>query len=109
GLARALVDALLGDAPASLWVAEDNPRARRFYEKLGFAADGARQVDERGPQLPGVPRVRGALAGPMAPRPGAARVRPRSRGTARKSPLGEDAVALPGGRDGPRRPATVES
>ena len=58
GLARALVDALLGDAPASLWVAEDNPRARRFYEKLGFAADGARQVDERWPQLPDVRMVR---------------------------------------------------
>src|SRR5699024_5922173 len=109
GLARALVDALLGDAPASLWVAEDNPRALRFYEKPGFAADGARQVVERRPQLPDARMVRCALVGQIAPRPVAARVRPRSRGTARKIPLGEDAVALPGGRDGPRRPATVES
>ena len=58
GLARALVESLLGDAPASLWVAEDNSRARRFYEKLGFRADGARQVDQRWPQLPDVRMVR---------------------------------------------------
>lgn len=46
GLARSLVCAVIGDAPASLWVAEDNPRARRFYEKLGFEADGAHQAEE---------------------------------------------------------------
>ena len=58
GLGRALVESLLGDAPASLWVAEDNARARRFYEKLGFAPDGARQIDERWPQLPDIRMVR---------------------------------------------------
>ena len=46
GLGQALLDAVLGDRPASLWVAEQNPRARRFYERNGFAADGARTVLE---------------------------------------------------------------
>lgn len=58
GLGRALVQSLLGEEPASVWVAEDNARARRFYEKLGFAADGAREVDERWPALPDIRMVR---------------------------------------------------
>jgi len=32
---------------ASLWVLEDNPRARTFYERAGWAADGARKAEER--------------------------------------------------------------
>jgi ribosomal protein S18 acetylase RimI-like enzyme len=32
---------------ALLWVLEDNPRARRFYERAGWAADGARKAEER--------------------------------------------------------------
>lgn len=32
--------------PAQLWVAEEKPRARRFYERNGFTPDGARFVDE---------------------------------------------------------------
>lgn len=58
GLARALVEALLGGDPASLWVAEDNPRARRFYAKLGFVEDGARHTDPRWPELPDLRMVR---------------------------------------------------
>jgi GNAT superfamily N-acetyltransferase len=58
GLAKALVEALIGEEPASLWVAEDNARAQRFYAKLGFAADGARHVDERWPELPDIRMVR---------------------------------------------------
>lgn len=46
GLGRALVEAVIGDEPASVWVAEENPRAQRFYEKLGFVADGATQVED---------------------------------------------------------------
>jgi GNAT superfamily N-acetyltransferase len=43
-------------AHATLWVLEDNPRARRFYERCGWRADGARTVeslrwDVRAPQL----------------------------------------------------------
>lgn len=43
GVARRLADAVLGDEPALLWVLEDNPRAHAFFEKLGFAPDGARE------------------------------------------------------------------
>lgn len=31
---------------ASLWVLEDNPRARRFYEREGWALDGGRREEE---------------------------------------------------------------
>jgi GNAT superfamily N-acetyltransferase len=34
-------------AEATLWVLEDNPRARRFYEGGGWATDGARKAEER--------------------------------------------------------------
>lgn len=43
GVARRLADAVLGDEPALLWVLEENPRAHAFFEKLGFAPDGARE------------------------------------------------------------------
>jgi GNAT superfamily N-acetyltransferase len=32
---------------ALLWVLEDNPRARRFYERAGWTPDGARKAEER--------------------------------------------------------------
>ena len=35
-----------GFATASLWVLEDNPRARRFYEREGWARDGGRREEE---------------------------------------------------------------
>lgn len=41
GAGQALLDAVLGDRPASLWVAADNPRAHSFYGRNGFVADGA--------------------------------------------------------------------
>lgn len=40
GAGRALLDAVVGDEPASLWVANPNPRAQAFYRKAGFVADG---------------------------------------------------------------------
>lgn len=43
GAGQALLDEVLGDDPASLWVLEANPRARAFYVKNAFAPDGARQ------------------------------------------------------------------
>ena len=47
-LMRAAVAAMgvraTGDAV--LWVLEDNPRARRFYEREGWALDGERKEDE---------------------------------------------------------------
>ena len=42
---QALLDAVLGEEPAQLWVAEANPRAIRFYERNGFRADGATLTD----------------------------------------------------------------
>lgn len=35
-----LVDAALGNGPASLWTARDNERAVAFYRKKGFAPTG---------------------------------------------------------------------
>jgi len=32
---------------ALLWVLDDNPRARRFYERSGWAPDGVRKAEER--------------------------------------------------------------
>lgn len=46
GAGQALLDAALGDDPASLWVWQDNPRAHAFYARNGFAPDGASRVHE---------------------------------------------------------------
>ena len=35
-----------GCAEAVLWVLEDNPRARRFYEREGWELDGGRKEDD---------------------------------------------------------------
>jgi RimJ/RimL family protein N-acetyltransferase len=43
GMERA---ASLGFHTLTLWVMEINPRARAFYERLGFTPDGARKEDE---------------------------------------------------------------
>ncbi|MBB5632977.1 GNAT superfamily N-acetyltransferase [Cryobacterium mesophilum] len=44
GIGTALVQAALGDAPASVWVVAANRPAQHFYRALGFFADGARDV-----------------------------------------------------------------
>jgi GNAT superfamily N-acetyltransferase len=46
-LMRAGVEALRasGSRDAILWVMEDNPRARRFYEREGWSADGRHKLD----------------------------------------------------------------
>ncbi|WP_439564842.1 GNAT family N-acetyltransferase [Microcella sp.] len=49
GIGQRLLDAVIGDGPATLWVARDNPRAHRFYEKNRFIADGVEKPDERVP------------------------------------------------------------
>jgi hypothetical protein len=41
GAEQALLDAVLADRPASLWVAADNPRAHASYLRNGFRPDGA--------------------------------------------------------------------
>jgi ribosomal protein S18 acetylase RimI-like enzyme len=55
GVGQALLDQALGGRPAQLWVAKDNARARRFYARNGFAADGTEQVD---PDLDGLVEMR---------------------------------------------------
>ena len=45
GIGQALFDAVTpGEEPVYLWVADDNPRAHRFYVRNGFALDGAEQT-----------------------------------------------------------------
>jgi GNAT superfamily N-acetyltransferase len=59
GLGQLLLDAVLGrQEPAELWVFRDNPRARAFYARNGFAPDGATYVDDRFPDLPEIRLVR---------------------------------------------------
>ncbi len=45
GVGQALLDAALGDVPAYLWVAEQNPRAQAFYRRNGFTPDGAAKTE----------------------------------------------------------------
>jgi GNAT superfamily N-acetyltransferase len=52
GAGRALIQAtedVLAETfgEATLWVLEENPRARRFYESFGWTHDGGRQLFER--------------------------------------------------------------
>lgn len=48
GLADDLLDAALGDGPASLWVYRDNPRASAFYVHHDFIPDGEERADSVG-------------------------------------------------------------
>jgi GNAT superfamily N-acetyltransferase len=46
GIGQQLFDAAIAAGePAYLWVAEDNPRAHRFYERNGFVLDGATHTE----------------------------------------------------------------
>lgn len=40
GAGQGLLDAVIDDRPAFLWVAEHNPRAEAFYRRNGFRRDG---------------------------------------------------------------------
>ncbi|MFI9628840.1 GNAT family N-acetyltransferase [Streptomyces sp. NPDC052042] len=52
GIGRTLLEAVHAHAQADgfgvmlLWVLTDNTRARRFYERAGYAADGTAQADD---------------------------------------------------------------
>jgi L-amino acid N-acyltransferase YncA len=48
GAGQLLLDAALGDAPAYLWVADDNPRAQAFYRRNGFDRDGTTKTERLG-------------------------------------------------------------
>jgi len=45
-LMTSALEALRGYSSATLWVLEDNPRARRFYEREGWILDGGRRDEE---------------------------------------------------------------
>lgn len=49
GAGQALLDGAIGDAPAYLWMADDNPRAEGFYRRNGFRRDGATKREHLGP------------------------------------------------------------
>jgi GNAT superfamily N-acetyltransferase len=53
-LCGAAEDALRGGGfrEAILWVLDDNPRARRFYEARGWRQDGMRTVERLGVEVP---------------------------------------------------------
>ena len=46
GLGTRMLDELLGDAPAVVWVFSANSRAISFYEGCGFAQDGHETIDD---------------------------------------------------------------
>jgi ribosomal protein S18 acetylase RimI-like enzyme len=54
GLMRAAVDAMRARAAAGafLWVLDDNPRARRFYEREGWHEDGSAESEYLGLTVP---------------------------------------------------------
>lgn len=45
GAGDALIESVLGAEPASLWVADPNPRAQAFYRKHGFVPERAEEHD----------------------------------------------------------------
>lgn len=51
GAAQELVDEVLGDGAAMLWVAKENPRATAFYTRNGFHFDGTEQIDPYAPDI----------------------------------------------------------
>ena len=55
---QALLDAVLQDRPAQLWVVTDNARAQAFYRRNGFAPDGAVKVEEHLADLTDIRMVR---------------------------------------------------
>lgn len=58
GAGQALLDAALGDQPALLWVAEQNPRAIAFYQRNGFSFDGQVLDDPTAPLITDLRMVR---------------------------------------------------
>ena len=47
GLSDLLMEQLVGDEPATLWVVQANERAVAFYQRHGFRADGTAKWDQR--------------------------------------------------------------
>ncbi|MFV0458700.1 MAG: GNAT family N-acetyltransferase [Actinomycetales bacterium] len=57
GLGTRLMREVIGDGPATLWVARENHRAREFYRHHGFAEDGGTDVHDVAPEA-AIPVVR---------------------------------------------------
>lgn len=55
GVGQRLLDEAIGSEPACLWVAAENHRVIRFYEKNGFQPDGTRKSD---PDIDGLEEIR---------------------------------------------------
>lgn len=53
GVGQLLLDAVIADSPAYLWVLDGNARAEAFYRRNGFRRDGA----EREHAVAGIPRT----------------------------------------------------
>ncbi len=51
GLGQGLLDAVLDERSAMLWVAKANPRAQAFYRRNGFALDGTEMPDDDVPSF----------------------------------------------------------
>lgn len=51
GLGQSMLNAVLGDEPAQLWVLRGNERAIAFYARNGFVADGTEFIDSSDPKL----------------------------------------------------------
>jgi GNAT superfamily N-acetyltransferase len=60
GVGHALLEAATGGSPAYLWVLDGNVRAIGFYERHGFAFDGATKPEDVGLERR---MVRGSAAG----------------------------------------------
>lgn len=58
GTGQALLDAVVGDRPAYLWTAEDNPRAMAFYRRNGFTPDGTRKIEPEWENMAAIRMVR---------------------------------------------------
>jgi GNAT superfamily N-acetyltransferase len=58
GAGQRLLDATIGDEPASLWVVKENPRALKFYRRNGFEPDGAEKIESRWENLEEIRLVR---------------------------------------------------
>lgn len=46
GVGQMLLDGVIGDRSAALWMAQDNPRAMAFYRRNRFRPTGERRLDE---------------------------------------------------------------
>lgn len=58
GAGQQLLDAVLDQQPALLWVAEQNPRAIAFYQRNGFEFDGPSVQDPTAPLITDLRMVR---------------------------------------------------